>query len=91
VKIVRELSLYMFGFEHGIAMTDLHQKLAAWTKLYKLWDPRERDTGCTDRPPRADDGHMCAMEVELRAMNAKADTSFNDAVAALRRADKPRS
>jgi hypothetical protein len=89
-EIVRELSLYLFGCEHGNAMTDLHQKLAAWAKLCKRWDPRERDSGCTDRAPRADDSHMCAMEVELRAMNAKADTSFDDAVAALRRADKPK-
>jgi hypothetical protein len=85
------IALDLFGFGHGIAMTDLHQKLSAWARRYKRWDPRETDSGCSeDRAPRASERQMCAMEVELRAMNAKADTSFDDAVAALRRADRPR-
>lgn len=69
-------------------MRDLHQKLSVWEKLYKRWDPREPQADSIGTP-RANDRQMCAMEVELRAMNAKADTSFDDAVAALRRSSRP--
>lgn len=73
-------------------MTDLHQKLSTWAKLYRRLDPRHPNANfADDHAPRANERQMCAMEVELRAMKAKADTSFDDAIAALRNANKPGS
>lgn len=73
-------------------MTDLHQKLSAWAKFYRRSEPREPNAAFSgDRAPRAGDRQMCAMEVELRAMKAKADTSFDNAVAALKNSGRPRS
>lgn len=86
-------SLYLFGYEPEIAMRDLHQKLSVWEKLYQRWEHREphaQFTGAGAPNASANDRQMCAMEVELRAMNAKADASFDAAVAALRRGARPR-
>lgn len=72
-------------------MTDLQQKLSAWAKLYKRRDSRGADADFSgDRAPHASNRQMCAMEVELRAMGARADTSLDDAMAALKSSSRPK-
>ena len=73
-------------------MRDLHQKLSVWEKLHRHWEQRHSqfDAAAADAPPSGGE-HLCAMEVELRAMNAKADTAFDDAVTALRNAGQSKA
>lgn len=74
-----------FKYSLAMQMRDLHLKLSVWEKLHRHWEQRHSqfDADAASELP-AGGQHLCAMEVELRAMNAKADTAFDDAITALR-------
>jgi hypothetical protein len=73
-----------FNISLAMQMRDLHPKLSVWEKLHRHWEHRHsQPDAATAGVPPAGGEHLCAMEVELRAMNAKADTAFDDAISAL--------
>lgn len=73
-------------------MNEINEKVSAWTRLYKRWDKTETDRRPTQAPTFGQVGaRMCAMEVELRAMRAKADTIPADPTEALKTARLTRS
>jgi hypothetical protein len=73
-------------------MRDLHPKLSVWEKLYTRWEHRQSNSSCASemRAGGAAGERLNAMEIELRAMNARADSALTAAVAALRSPERPR-
>lgn len=63
-------------------MKEMNEKLSMWARLYKRWEQVDPDPHC--RPPTFGESGtgMSAMEVELRALQAKADVGADDLRAA---------
>jgi hypothetical protein len=63
-------------------MNGINEKVSTWAKLYKRWERwegMESDRRSSKAPTFGQAGAaMCAMEVELRALRAKADTAPDD-------------
>ena len=54
-------------------MKEMNEKPSMWARLYKRWEQTDSDTG-RKRPTFGEVGAgMSAMEVELRALQAKAE------------------
>jgi hypothetical protein len=65
-------------------MNEINEKVSLWAKLNKQWETME--SGLRTRKPRpkgsvGDD--PAPMEVESKALRARVDTAFNDAMAAV--------
>jgi hypothetical protein len=62
-------------------MEQKNEKLSVWARLYKRWEQLDADRRC--KPPGAGEvgTGMCAMEVELRALGAKAEVGSADGTA----------
>lgn len=60
-------------------MKEIHAKLSMWARLYRRWEGM--DPVLRGKAPAAGEGGtgISAMEVELRAMQAKADVASDDA------------
>jgi len=66
-------------------MNDLHDKVSVWERLRRPWEHHP-----PDRPAaRPAGGGLSAMEVELRAMRARPDPAYGDAVSALSNSGRP--
>jgi hypothetical protein len=67
-------------------MRDIHQTLSTWARL---WPDKHRQSDSSVANLREHPvGRPSAMEIELRAMNAKTDTAFNDDMAALKKLER---
>jgi hypothetical protein len=61
-------------------MSEIHENVSIWAKLYKRWEKVESDLRSIGTRPASESGtHMSAMEIELRALGAKVDIAFNEA------------
>jgi hypothetical protein len=70
-----------------LMMNEINEKVSTWTRLCKRWEKMEsnRASRSSQAPTFAQAGAgMCAMEVELRAMRAKADTAPDNSLEALK-------
>jgi hypothetical protein len=54
-------------------MKEIAQKVSMWTRLHRRWEKIESDLRLKTPTPEEPSSGMCAMQVELRAMRAKAD------------------
>ena len=66
-------------------MSELHHKVSVWDKLRRPWDHHPAERGETH--PAADG--LSAMDIELRAMRARPDPAYGDAVSALSSSGRP--
>ena len=66
-------------------MSEIHEKVSTWAKLRKCWEKMESDRRSSKASTLAQVGTgMCAMEVELRALRAKAEIAPNTPSEALK-------
>jgi hypothetical protein len=67
-------------------MKEIHEKLSMWGKLQSQWKAMEsglRSINPRPAAPATEALPLSPMEVELRALRAKVDTAFNDAMEAI--------
>jgi len=66
-------------------VSELRDKVSVWEKLRRPWEHHPPDLPMT----RPGGGELSAMEVELRALRARPDPAYGDAVSALSNPARP--